>query len=67
MKHMIEFETRGEMILWVIDNYYFGYTYKIYDMTNMNDLKLSREITYMTHDRMKMRKKNNKYYLEYLF
>lgn len=67
MKHMIEFETRGEMILLVIDNYYFGYTYKIYDMTNMSDLKLSREITYMTHDRMKMRKKNNKYYLEYLF
>ena len=43
------------------------YTYKVYDMTNMGDLRLSREITYMTGGKMKMRKKNNVYFLEYLF
>lgn len=64
---MIEFKNRDEMILWVIDNFFFGYTYKLYDMTNMSDLRLSREITYMTGGKMKMRKKNNVYILEYLF
>lgn len=64
---MVEFKSRDEMILWVIDNFFFGYTYKVYDMTNMSDLRLSREITYMTGGKMKMRKKNNEYFLEYLF
>ena len=64
---MVEFKNRDEMILWVIDNYFFGYTYKVYDMTNMSDNRLKKEIEKMTKGKMNMFKENSKYFLEYLF
>ena len=64
---MLEFRSRNEMILWLIDNFFYGYMYKFSEMTNMSDSRLKKEIEKLTKGKMNMFKENSKYFLEYLF
>ena len=64
---MVEFQSRNEMILWLIDNFFYGYMYKFSEMANMSDNRLKKEIKKLTKGKMDMFKENNKYFLEYLF
>lgn len=64
---MVEFQSRNEMILWLIDNFFYGYMYKFSEMTNMSDNRLKKEIKKLTKGKMNMFKENNVYFLEYLF
>ena len=64
---MMFFNSRDEMILWLIDNFFYGYMYKFSEMTNMSDNRLKREIKKLTKGKMSMFKENNVYFLEYLF
>jgi hypothetical protein len=54
------------MILWLIDNFFYGYMYKFSEMANMSDNRLKKEIEKMTKGKMNMFKKNSVYFLEYL-
>jgi hypothetical protein len=63
---MVEFQSRNEMILWLIDNFFYGYMYKFSEMANMSDNRLKKEIEKMTKGKMNMFKKNSVYFLEYL-
>lgn len=64
---MLSFTCRNEMVLWVIDNYLYGYMYKMIELVNLNDNMLAREIKKVTNGQLRMLKENNKYFLEYLF
>ena len=64
---MVKFQSRNEMILWLIDNFFCGYMYKFSEMTNMSDNRLKKEIEKLTKGKMSMFKENNVYFLEYLF
>ena len=64
---MLSFTCRNEMVLWVIDNYLYGYMYKMIELVNLNDNMLAREIKKITNGQLRMLKENNKYFLEYLF
>lgn len=64
---MVEFQSRNEMILWLIDNFFYGYMYKFSEMANMSDNRLKKEIEKMTKGEMNMFKENSVYFLEYLF
>ena len=64
---MMEFRSRNEMILWLIDNFFYGYMYKFSEMTNMSDNRLKKEIEKLTKGKINMFKENNVYFLEYLF
>ena len=64
---MVEFRSRNEMILWLIDNFFYGYMYKFSEMANMSDNRLKKEIEKMTKGKMNMIKENSVYFLEYLF
>ena len=64
---MLSFTCRNEMVLWIIDNYLYGYMYKMIELVNLNDNILAREIKKITKGQLRMLKKNNKYFLEYLF
>lgn len=64
---MVEFQSRNEMILWLIDNFFCGYMYKFSEMTNMSDNRLKKEIEKLTKGKINMFKENNVYFLEYLF
>ena len=62
---MLSFTCRNEMVLWVIDNYLYGYMYKMIELVNLNDNMLAREIKKVTNGQLRMLKENNKYFLEY--
>ena len=64
---MVEFQSRNEMILWLIDNFFCGYMYKFSEMANMSDNRLKKEVEKLTKGKMNMFKENNVYFLEYLF
>ena len=64
---MMSFISRNEMILWVVDNYFYGYMYKITDLICMNDKNLANEIEKISKGDLKMVKKGNRYFLEYLY
>ncbi len=63
---VLSFSNRSELILWVIDNYFYGYMYKMTDLICMNDENLATEITEVSKGDLKMFKKDNEYFLEYL-
>lgn len=64
---MVRFNSREEMVVWVINNYFYGYTWKLIELIKLSDKRLSREISRITKGEMKMGKENNKYFLEYLY
>ena len=64
---MVKFQSRNEMILWLIDNFFCGYMYKFSEMANMSDNRLKKEVKKLTKGKMNMFKENNVYFLEYLF
>lgn len=61
------FNNRDELIIWVIDNFFYGYTFKICELINLSDESLAKEIKQITRNEMRMGKQNNKYFLEYLY
>lgn len=64
---MLKFYNRNEMIIWVIDNYFCGYMWKFSELTNLNDIRLAKEIKRISKNSIQMTKENNVYILEYLF
>lgn len=64
---MMFFNSRNELIMWVIDRFYYGYMFKMSELVNLNDKTLAKEIKKITKNEMKMGKQNNRYFLEYLY
>ena len=64
---MMYFNSRDELIMWVLDKFYYGYIFRMCELTNLSDIALSKEIKQITRNEMRMGKENNVYFLEYLF
>lgn len=64
---MMFFNSRDELIMWVIDTFYCGYMFKMSELVRLSDKTLAKEIKAITKNEMRMGKQNNRYFLEYLF
>lgn len=61
---MKEFDTKEQMILWIVDNYYQSFMFMFSRLESLNDRRLAEDIKIITKNDYELIIKDGKYYLK---
>lgn len=62
--NMKEFDTKEQMILWIVDNYYQSFMFMFSRLESLNDRRLAEDIKIITKNDYELIIKDGKYYLK---
>ena len=62
--NMKEFDTKEQMILWIVDNYYQSFMFMFSRLESLNNRRLAEDIKIITKNDYKLIIKDGKYYLK---